>query len=61
MNETPKFRKSTYSATANDCVEVADLHGGAAVRDSKNASRGHIAFPSDEWRAFLSDVKRDRL
>ncbi|CAM3731102.1 DUF397 domain-containing protein [Nocardiopsis rhodophaea] len=60
MYETT-FRKSSYSATANDCVEVADLPAGAALRDSKRPDRGHLSFPLTEWRAFLADVKRDLL
>ncbi|MFL1382109.1 MULTISPECIES: DUF397 domain-containing protein [unclassified Nocardiopsis] len=52
------FRKSSYSATANDCVEVADLStGGAAVRDTQNRAAGHITFPATEWAALL-DVLR---
>ncbi|MBB6172411.1 hypothetical protein HNR23_002471 [Nocardiopsis mwathae] len=61
MYQTPKFRKSSYSATANDCVEVADFPRGAAVRDSKHPALGHIAFPASEWHAFLSNVKAGRL
>lgn len=29
------WRRSSYSGGANDCVEIADLGGYAAVRDSK--------------------------
>ena len=53
------FRKSSYSgARTQDCVEVADLPSGAAVRDSQNPEAGHITFPAAEWRAFLADVTR---
>ncbi|ASU81588.1 DUF397 domain-containing protein [Nocardiopsis gilva YIM 90087] len=56
------FRKSSYSgARTQDCVEVADLPGGAAVRDTQNRRLGHLTFDAAEWRAFLTDVKRDRL
>ncbi|MBB6171669.1 hypothetical protein HNR23_001729 [Nocardiopsis mwathae] len=56
------FRKSSYSsAKGQDCVEVADLPGGAAVRDSQHEGTGHIAFPAAEWHAFLTEVKADRL
>ncbi|MFI6576362.1 DUF397 domain-containing protein [Nocardiopsis sp. NPDC050513] len=54
------FRKSSYSAQDQDCVEVADLPCGAAVRDSKNPSRGHLPFPSTEWDAFLNATRSDR-
>jgi hypothetical protein len=48
------FRKSSYSGQDQDCVEVADLPHGAAVRDSKNPARGHLPFPTAEWDAFLT-------
>ncbi|MDA2814863.1 DUF397 domain-containing protein [Nocardiopsis sp. RSe5-2] len=57
---TLAFRKSSYSDRDN-CVEVADLSGGSAVRDSQHPERGHLLFSAAEWRAFLNEVKRDRL
>ncbi|MFY7068309.1 DUF397 domain-containing protein [Nocardiopsis changdeensis] len=49
----PNFRKSSYSATANDCVEVADLGGDTAVRDSQNPDAGLLRLPSSEWVFLL--------
>lgn len=51
--EVARFRKSSYSATANECVEVADLPSGVAVRDTQNREAGHLSFPAFEWRALL--------
>ncbi|GHC87017.1 DUF397 domain-containing protein [Nocardiopsis terrae] len=51
------FRKSSYSGQDQDCVEVADLPCGAAVRDSKNPAKGHFPFPAAEWTAFLSSAR----
>ncbi|MGW9348023.1 DUF397 domain-containing protein [Nocardiopsis flavescens] len=48
----PEFRKSSYSAQDQNCVEVADLPSGATVRDSKNPDNG-LPFPASEWAAFL--------
>jgi hypothetical protein len=48
------FRKSSYSGQDQDCVEIADLPSGAAVRDSKNPTNGHVPFPAAEWTAFLT-------
>lgn len=55
QNQTDQlhFRKSSYSATANDCVEVADFPGGAAVRDTKNREQGALVMPAAEWTALL--------
>lgn len=58
----PAFRKSSYSQpTGGNCVEVADLPGASAVRDSKHPEKGHLEFPAAEWQAFLDAVKTDRL
>lgn len=57
MYQNPKFRKSSYSATASDCVEVADLADGTAVRDTKHRELGHLAFPREQWAAFLTQLK----
>ncbi|MGW8526177.1 DUF397 domain-containing protein [Nocardiopsis sp. NPDC055824] len=53
------FRKSSYSGAGENCVEVADLPCGAAVRDSKNPAKGHFPFPAAEWEAFLSVARAD--
>lgn len=57
MNNELVFKKSSYSAHGQNCVEVADLPWGAAVRDSKNPSKGHFPFPSAEWTAFLRSAR----
>lgn len=54
--------KSSYSAGGNgggNCVEVADLVSGRAVRDSKQPSHGMHAFPRAAWSAFVTGVKRE--
>ncbi|WP_433699671.1 DUF397 domain-containing protein [Nocardiopsis sp. CA-288880] len=54
------FRKSSYSANASDCVEVADVPGASLVRDTQNRELGHLAFPSSEWRALLGTARREK-
>lgn len=60
MTENPTsecfvWQKSSYSAdTGGNCVEVAQLPGGAAIRDSKHPKAGHLPFPVTEWTGFLS-------
>ncbi|MFC3998227.1 DUF397 domain-containing protein [Nocardiopsis sediminis] len=56
-----RFRKSSYSGQAPNCVEVADLPTGAAVRDSKHPGAGHLLFPSSEWAAFLTAARSAQL
>jgi hypothetical protein len=57
-----RWRKSSYSSgNGGNCVEVADLSGAVAVRDSKNPAGGILRFSPGEWRGFLTAVKRNEL
>ncbi|GLY51049.1 DUF397 domain-containing protein [Lentzea sp. NBRC 102530] len=49
------WRKSSYSGTADNCVEVGR---GVGVRDSK-APATHLPVSATTWQAFLSAVKAD--
>jgi hypothetical protein len=51
------WRKSSHSGAGNDCVEIAQVALGAAVRDSKNPTGGVLRFATGEWRAFLEAAK----
>ncbi|MFG2465025.1 DUF397 domain-containing protein [Streptomyces canus] len=51
-----RWRKSSYSGGANDCVEVAELGEHAAVRDSKDISRGPLRFSTAAMRALVSGI-----
>lgn len=55
-NDALDFRKSSYS-DRNNCVEVADLPSGSAVRDSQNPAAGHLELPAAEWSALLAGVR----
>lgn len=57
-DEQLSFHKASYSATNNDCVEVAETEGGAAMRDTKNRAQGHLMFTPTEWAAFMSTMPR---
>jgi hypothetical protein len=52
------FRKSSYSSTNRDCVEVADVPGASAVRDTQHKDLGHLTFPTSEWTAALLTVAK---
>jgi len=45
--------KSSRSAGANNCVEVAHGHGWTAVRDSKNKTGPVLVFTDGEWSTFI--------
>ncbi|WP_063732478.1 DUF397 domain-containing protein [Streptomyces sp. RTd22] len=36
MERSPEWRKSSYSSDVGNCVEVAQIPGRMAIRDSKN-------------------------
>lgn len=51
------WRKASASGAEHDCVEIAELPGGArAVRDSKNPERPALRFTATEWAAFRAGV-----
>ncbi|MFE9243050.1 DUF397 domain-containing protein [Nocardiopsis sp. NPDC006938] len=55
------FRKSSYSsATGQNCVEIADLPNGAAVRDTQNRELGALGFAGPEWAAALGAIRADQ-
>lgn len=54
------WKKSSYSGQGN-CVEVAPLRDGIAVRDSKNPGGPVLRFGAADWQAFVSTIKAGRL
>jgi hypothetical protein len=53
-----KWVKSTRSGpTGGNCVEVAFLRGGVAVRDSHKPGGTALVFTAAEWDAFVSGAK----
>jgi len=50
------WRKSPLSQEQQDCVELTDLPGGVAVRDSKNPDRGELRYTDAEWSAFKKAI-----
>ena len=49
-----RWRKSSYSGdTGGECVEVADLTGHIAIRDSKNPAAGVLTVTPDAFSALV--------
>lgn len=53
----PHWRKSSYSNSTANCVEVAFGGPAVAVRDSKNTAIPALTFPASAWAAFLRDLR----
>lgn len=52
------WRKSSYSMTNGECVEVALLATGEiAIRDSTDPQGPVLVYPSEAWLAFVAAVK----
>ncbi|GIG91854.1 DUF397 domain-containing protein [Plantactinospora endophytica] len=57
---TLTWRKSSRSGgEGGNCVEVARLAAGVAVRDSKNTAGPVLRFAPTAWVSFLADLDPD--
>jgi hypothetical protein len=54
------WRKSSRSANATNCVEVATGVGVVGVRDSKDRQGPALAVHPAAWQAFLGLVTTDQ-
>ncbi|MEU8268666.1 DUF397 domain-containing protein [Sphaerisporangium sp. NPDC049002] len=64
MDQSPPlaWRKSVYSTSNDNCVEVAVLPGGGwLLRDSKNPHGPILRMTGREWQAFIGSLKRGEL
>jgi hypothetical protein len=50
------WRKSSYSSAGQQCVEIAPLPGGLALRDSKDTSRTPLRYSVAQWTVFCEGV-----
>jgi Domain of unknown function (DUF397) len=55
------WRKSSYSGTSANCVEISTDASTVAVRDSKDETGPELIFTGQAWSAFVSGIKRGEL
>lgn len=53
------WRKSSYSTSTGNCVEVAPAADGVVIRHSKHPAAGTITSPYHAWTAFVRDASED--
>ncbi|MEU8347812.1 protein of unknown function [Actinomadura meyerae] len=57
MITAPTWRKSSHSGGhEGDCVEIADLNGHIAIRDSKNPTIGHLVLTRQGFATLLKHL-----
>jgi hypothetical protein len=59
--ESLLWRKSTRSAGNGNCVEIAHLASGVAVRDSKDPDGAVLRFCAEGWQQFLAAIRTGDL
>ncbi|TCP53979.1 uncharacterized protein DUF397 [Tamaricihabitans halophyticus] len=52
-----QWRKSSYSGSQTECVEIGFSASTIAVRDTKNHAAGTLHFPTATWHAFRTHLQ----
>ena len=52
------WRKSSYSGSEANCVEVVDSTDIVLVRDTTDRAGGTLEFGAAAWRAFTGELKK---
>ena len=52
------WRKSSYSITNGECIEVATSQREIKIRDSSHPASGIICASPTSWQRFISEVKQ---
>ena len=60
-NPTVWRRASKCDNSSGNCVEVADVGGATAIRDSKNTDGPVLVYTRNEWNAFVDGVKNNEF
>jgi Domain of unknown function (DUF397) len=57
--EPLSWRKSSFTGSSGNCVEVGWHCEAVAVRDSKQSDGPMLDFPAAQWHAFLQERSGD--
>jgi hypothetical protein len=57
MKPRPSWRKSSYSNSSSNCVEVGQDGSRIAVRDTRNRRGPALAFSQQDWREFTRRIR----
>ena len=52
------WRKSSYSGTSGECLEMAPLTTHIAIRDSKHPTLGHLRVTPTTFTTFIDATAR---
>jgi hypothetical protein len=55
------WRKSSFSASVQNCVELATAGPDALLRDSKHPEAGHLTFTRTELAALVAAASAGEL
>lgn len=55
------WRKALRSLGNGNCVEVAPVAAGVAVRDSKDPAGPMLSLDAQAWRSFAGAARRGRF
>lgn len=55
MNDA--WRKSSYSGSEANCVEVGNATGHVKVRDTQDRQGPSLTVSADTWRRFMAGIK----
>ncbi|MGW2784487.1 DUF397 domain-containing protein [Streptomyces populi] len=59
MREPLAWRKSSYSASAANCVEVAWASPVVCIRDSKDVTKSPVHVSAQGWERFREAICAD--